>query len=64
VRPFYKLNEAPGIPEEMLPVCAGISQQPGLYDFWRLVEIQREIVAKMGAGVVTRMQPDPEIRSD
>ncbi len=37
VRPLYRLNEAPGIPEEIAAGRAGISQRPGVHDLRRLV---------------------------
>src|SRR5215218_9440768 len=50
-RPFYKLNEEPGIPEEMLPVVPEYLNGRAYTIFGGSSEIQREIVAKMVLGL-------------
>jgi acyl-CoA dehydrogenase len=51
MRPFYKLNEAPGIPEEVLPVVPEYLNSRAYTIFGGSSEIQREIVAKMVLGL-------------
>src|SRR5204862_1327533 len=51
MRPFYKLNEEPGIPEEMLPVMPEYLNSRAYTIFGGSSEIQREIVAKMVLGL-------------
>jgi len=51
MRPFYKLNEEPGIPEEMLPVVPEYLNSRAYTIFGGSSEIQREIVAKMVLGL-------------
>ena len=51
VRPLYKLNEAPGIPEEMLPVVPEYLNSRAYTIFGGSSEIQRDIVAKMVLGL-------------
>ncbi|HYI31376.1 MAG TPA: acyl-CoA dehydrogenase family protein, partial [Bradyrhizobium sp.] len=51
VRPLYRLNEAPGIPEEMLPVVPEYLNGRAYTIFGGSSEIQREIVAKMVLGL-------------
>ena len=53
VRPLYRLNETPGIPEEMLPVVPEYLNGRAYTIFGGSSEIQREIVAKDGAGDLT-----------
>ena len=50
-RPLYKLNEAPGIPEEMLPVVPEYLNSRAYTIFGGSSEIQRDIVAKMVLGL-------------
>ena len=51
VRPLYRLNEAPGIPEEILPVVPEYLNGRAYTIFGGSSEIQREIVAKMVLGL-------------
>src|SRR4029078_12184419 len=51
MRPFYKLNEEPGIPEEMLPVVPEYLNSRGYTIFGGSSAVQREIVAKMVLGL-------------
>jgi acyl-CoA dehydrogenase len=51
MRPFYKLNEAPGIPEQMLPVVPEFLNSRAYTIFGGSSEIQRDIVAKMVLGL-------------
>ena len=51
MRPFYKLNEEPGIPEEMLPVVPEYLNSRAYTIFGGSSEIQHEIVAKMVLGL-------------
>src|SRR5260370_25919177 len=46
MRPFYKLNEQPGIPEEMLPVVPEYLNSRAYTIFGGSSEIPRHIVAK------------------
>jgi acyl-CoA dehydrogenase len=50
-RPFYKLNETPGIPEQMLPVVPEYLNNRAYTIFGGSSEIQRDIVAKMVLGL-------------
>ena len=59
VRPLYRLNETPGIPEEILPGGAGISQRPGVHDLRRLVGDPARDHREDGAGAVARSSPAP-----
>src|SRR6187401_2717960 len=51
VRPLYRLNEVPGIPEEILPVVPEYLNGRAYTIFGGSSEIQREIVAKMVLGL-------------
>ena len=51
MRPFYRLNEAPGIPEAMLPVVPEFLNSRAYTIFGGSSEIQRDIVAKMVLGL-------------
>jgi acyl-CoA dehydrogenase len=51
VRPLYRLNETPGIPEELLPVVPEYLNGRAYTIFGGSSEIQREIVAKMVLGL-------------
>jgi acyl-CoA dehydrogenase len=51
IRPLYKLNEAPGIPEQMLPVVPEFLNSRAYTIFGGSSEIQRDIVAKMVLGL-------------
>ena len=51
MRPLYRLNEAPGIPEEILPVVPEYLNGRAYTIFGGSSEIQREIVAKMVLGL-------------
>ena len=51
MRPFYKLNEEPAIPEEMLPVVPEYLNGRAYTIFGGSSEIQRDIVAKMVLGL-------------
>jgi len=51
MRPFYQLNEAPGIPEQMLPVVPEFLNSRAYTIFGGSSEIQRDIVAKMVLGL-------------
>jgi len=46
MRPFYKLNETSGIPEEMLPVVPEFLNSRAYTIFGGSSEIQRDIVAR------------------
>ena len=50
VRPLYRLNEAPGIPEEIAAGRAGISQRPRVHDLWRFVGDPARDRGEDGAG--------------
>ena len=51
MRPLYRLNEAPGIPEDMLPVVPEYLNGRAYTIFGGSSEIQRDIVAKMVLGL-------------
>ena len=51
IRPLYRLNETPGIPEEILPVVPEYLNGRAYTIFGGSSEIQREIVAKMVLGI-------------
>jgi acyl-CoA dehydrogenase len=51
MRPFYRLNEEPGIPEQMLPVVPEYLNSRAYTIFGGSSEIQRDIVAKMVLGL-------------
>jgi acyl-CoA dehydrogenase len=51
MRPFYKLNEAPAIPESMLPIVPEYLNGRAYTIFGGSSEIQRDIVAKMVLGL-------------
>lgn len=47
MRPFYRLNHEPAIPEEMLPVMPEYLNGRAYTIFGGTSEIQRDIIAKM-----------------
>ena len=51
MRPFYKLNHTPAIPEEMLPIVPDYLNGRAYTIFGGSSEIQREIIAKMMLGI-------------
>jgi len=51
MRPFYQLNHAPAIPEEMLPIVPDYLNGRAYTIFGGSSEIQREIIAKMLLGL-------------
>ena len=51
MRPFCQLNEAPAIPERMLPVAPEYLNARAYTIFGGSSEIQRDIVAKMVLGL-------------
>jgi hypothetical protein len=51
MRPFYKLNEVPAIPEAMLPIVPEYLNGRAYTIFGGSSEIQRDIVAKMAPGL-------------
>jgi len=51
MRPFYRLNHAPAIPEEMLPIMPEYLNGRAYTIFGGSSEIQREIIAKMVLGI-------------
>ena len=51
MRPFYRLNQEPAIPEEMLPIVPEYLNGRAYTIFGGSSEIQRDIVAKMVLGL-------------
>jgi acyl-CoA dehydrogenase len=51
MRPFYRLNHAPAVPEEMLPIVPEYLNGRAYTIFGGSSEIQREIIAKMVLGL-------------
>ena len=51
MRPFYKLNEVPAIPEAMLPIVPEYLNGRAYTIFGGTSEIQRDIIAKMMLGI-------------
>ena len=51
VRPLYRLNHEPPVPEEMLPVVPEYLNGRAYTIFGGSSEIQREIIAKMVLGI-------------